>query len=187
MEIIGYHVKNITIVNSEGDVINRHPYLKVLLQHPKDTIQVLYKLDDCLDGFCNIIGISDDKKIELLKTTELALNPYKIRCIPNKFFSIKRSNHSMVYFCDLAQYQISTNDKFLQVINGETDQEYCYRIAKEAKLIGQQVYQSLINLGLEVKSLASLQRIFETAKETGQLNEWSFEDFKECLDANIKK
>ncbi len=164
MDIVGFHVKNTTIANSEGEVISSPPYLKWLLGHPQKTIQTLYDMESCIGYLLDILGIKNHVKDELFSTTKLVIQPYKYRYIPNKFFSIKRNNHHLSYFCNMRQYFLDFDPKLLDARNGESDREYCLRMANEAKRVGIELYKALSDLGIKPVSLTSLTRINDKAK-----------------------
>ena len=64
MDIVGFHIKNKTIANSEGEIIQTPPYLKWLLQHKNETIQVFYDLQSCIEPLLEVVGISGKNKDE---------------------------------------------------------------------------------------------------------------------------
>ena len=90
----------------------------------------------------------------------------------------------MIYFCNLRQYHSGNNDIILRKMNRENDEEYCYRVAKEAKKVGEIIYKTLTIFGLNVTSLASLERIYDDAKYK-ELNGLSQEDLIKRIDKQL--
>lgn len=180
-KIVGFHAKNTVIANSEGEIIESPPYLKGLLQHSEKTIQTFYHIESCVESLLSILGIQGSVKDELLITTKLCIPPYKYRYIPDKFFSIKRNNHHLSYFCNMSQYFLEFNDNKLQMLDGESDRDYCLRMANEAKEVGLKVYSALSELGLYPTSLTSLSRIYELGREFGNKLDLDYEQLKEFV------
>lgn len=183
MDIVGFYVKNTTIANSEGEIIQSPPYLKWLLNHPPQTIQTFYHMEHCLDNLLNIIGINGKCQKELLTSTKLCIEPYKFRYIPNKFFSIKRSNHRLSYFCNMSQYFLEFDDSKLSIGINETDKEYCLRLANRAKEVGVIIYDSLVELGFNPTSLTSLSKIYESLKLETVME---YDNLKKYINSKIK-
>lgn len=186
MEIIGFHVKNKTIANSKGDIIQNPPYLKWLLKHQSNSIQVVYDLQNCIEPLLNIIGINSRDRVNLLTSTELITKFYQFRYIPDKFFSIKRNNHHLSYFCNISQYFPENDKDLLKVLKSESDIEYCVRVANVAKNIGIEVYNTFQEMGLNVSSLSSLNRIYENNKSSEILQGKEYEDFKKMIYSKIQ-
>jgi hypothetical protein len=180
-KIVGFHAKNTVIANSKGEIIESPPYLKGLLQHSEKTIQTFYHMESCVESLLSILGIQGSVKDELLTTTKLCIPPYKYRYIPDKFFSIKRNNHHLSYFCNMSQYFLGFDNNRLKLLDGESDRDYCLRIANEAKKIGVKVYSALSELGMYPTSLTSLSRIYELGGVFGGKLNWNYEQLKEFV------
>lgn len=148
MRILGYHISNTTIVNSEGEVLGYKSYLEFLLEPKPDTMRMLYNLDSSMLNLSSILGMDYSK---LSATTKLYRNPYHIRFIPGKLLSIKRPD-AFSYYADASQYvKYSSEDLLLPPLT----------LATRAKEVGDRVYKVLTELGLEVTSLISPVRAYE--------------------------
>ncbi len=151
MKILGYHIANGAIVNSNNEVVTNSPYLEFLLTPKEDTIRVVFNLDYSIANLLKMIEIEEIEGHELNNETYLTIHPYKLRYIPHKFFSAKRIEH-FVYYSDTQQYAKNNSE----LLNKDP-----LELAQLAKEIGEKVYVSLVELGLYPKSITSPIRPYE--------------------------
>jgi hypothetical protein len=143
MKILGYHIGQGIIVNSDGETQNLGSYLKYLTIPRKDTLRVLFSLDLSIGHLLKMLNCGTDKENQLLNTTRLTLESYDIRYIPNKFLSIKK-NSSFAYYSDMGQYVSPSAEDIV------TPSQV---LANRAKVIGEHVYFILSALGCNPTSL----------------------------------
>jgi len=95
----------------------------------------------------------------LHKSSQSKINipPYKMRYVKNRFFNLQKGYYRTApyaYFYDARQYQ-NTPVAWCETV------EECISKAKEARDIGEQVIQSLSEIGLHTERLISPVRVFE--------------------------
>lgn len=150
MKIIGYHITNNLIANSEGEVYTQSPWLNFLFADKGECIKVLYHLDYSTACLLKMLKLSEDALRTLQETTDLKFEEYKFEYISKKWFAIKDfSTRQWAGFSDMSQYiptpLESTGDDIADSIDH----------AIEAKIAGAKVYKVLTELGLHPKSLTS--------------------------------
>lgn len=148
MNIVGYHITNNYIVNSNGQIKTEAPWLSFLLENlGHDCIKILYHMDYSVACLLKMINIPEDAMRELAENTDLMFDDYKFEYIPGIWFSIKDYlSKQWAGFSDANQY---SNLLPSVLINHE------YELAFEAKAIGEKVYQALWRQGLNPKTLTS--------------------------------
>jgi len=162
MRIIGYHISDGLIVNSDGEFCKLPPWLNFLAANKGDSIKTLYHLDYSVACLLKMIGLPIELCKELLETSDLRFdvvdgqftrlepddkNPvgFVVQYIPRKWFSIKDcSTRQWAGFSDMLQYHN-------KALDGQPPEKY----AEIAEITGQQVYDALVKLGLHPKSLSS--------------------------------
>jgi len=164
MRIVGYSIGDHIIVNSDGETCN-NGYLDWLIRHEDGVIRVVLDIQKDLSNLFNNTGISSGQLEELRQTTKLKVGSYKFRYIPEKFFSVKRNGAGFGYYCNIGQY--FKNQKWISyfILNSNTQEAICYNIANTAKISGEIICKILTNCGIEVKSLTSLERIWENTSQ----------------------
>jgi hypothetical protein len=143
MKILGYHIGQGIIVNSDGETQDSGSYLKYLTIPRKDTLRVLFSLDLSIEHLLKMLNCGADKERQLLDTTRLILESYNLRYIPNKFLSVKK-NGLFAYYSDMGQY-VSPSAEDITIPPQE--------LANRAKVIGEHVYFVLSTLGCNPTSL----------------------------------
>jgi len=150
MNIIGYHISDV-IANSNGEVCSEPPYLEWLLaQGSKDTIQVMYHMDYDVANLLRLLEFTEEEGQKLLKRGKFSIlttsGRYSIFYIPGKYFSVSKGvhmNRPYAVFSNMAQYmdvRFHSNPVYLT--------SYLIENACKAKLIGEQVYEALVSIGL---------------------------------------
>jgi len=144
LQIIGYHLDrdSRTIFTSNNERCSEPPYIEFLLKE-QDAIRVCYQLDFFVANLLKFINLSDKQLIQIHDTSELSTNGYKFKFVPKKFFSIIKGD-KFVVLSDASQYM----ERYDLL-------EDPLKKAKEAQIIGVQVYNALSRLGLHPNSLVS--------------------------------
>jgi hypothetical protein len=146
MKILGYSISDGKIVTSDGEVCSSgQSYLEFLLQSKPDTIRMMYDLNNDVVSLTITIGLTDKEILDLMHLTKLYFPPYHLRFVPSKLFSIKRPK-AFSYFTDASQYVKYTFEGLPQEP---------LVIATRAKEIGEAVYNTLTELGINPTSLIS--------------------------------
>ncbi len=157
MRVIGFHISNGIVANSDGEVTTKPPYLDALLQPKPDTIKVFYHIGYNFANLLKMIEVTEEEAKKLHDAGQLIISPYKLKYIPNKFLSISKGfykGNPFATFCDVNQYataQLQADDTI----------ETCLAKARTAKETGEQVYKALSSLSLHPTTLASPVRAFE--------------------------
>ena len=157
MKILGYHINDKAIVNSDGEVRAEPPYLDFLLQPREDTIKVFYHMGYNVANLLKLINLFEDEGKKLQDEQKLYLPPYTLKHIAGKFFSIKKGHFfgcPFANFSDMSQYK---HAKFAEYEAVGT----CVEKAKEAKETGEAVYNALQSIGLHPTSLTSPIKSYE--------------------------
>lgn len=160
MKIVGYHILNGIIANSDEEINCNPPYLDFLLQPKEDTIRICYHLGYAIANLIKNIKLTKEECIELHEDTSLVIYPYELRYIPNKFFSIRKYGR-FAYYCDASQYMEYFDSSSL-ISNGQIE-EQCIKLANKAKEVGEGVFKALEELGLKPDSITSPIRVYEKA------------------------
>jgi hypothetical protein len=151
MKILGYHISENSISNSDGEVQAKSPYIRFLTMPKQDTIRVLYNLKGSITNLLKMLNCNDAMIAKLLDTTRLTVNSYNFRYIPDKFFSIKKHN-VFAYYSDMKQY--------LAIPNIET----LSNTSRMARDIGELVYAILKFMHADPKSLNNPVKAFEESE-----------------------
>ena len=85
----------------------------------------------------------------------------------------------------MSQYFVKFDAAKLNTIEGENDKDYCLRLAIEAKKVGTEVYNSLLDLGISTTSLTSLARVYEVASIDGNNFGMGYDQLKEYIGNKI--
>lgn len=153
MRVIGYSISDGIITNTDGETCNKPPYLEFLLTRKPESIKVFWNLSYNIANLLKLINVTKEEGKKLQSNTELFIPPYRLRFIPGKFFSVHK-NVTTGFFNDASQYfKISGND-FLKSP---------FRQATEAKEIGEKVFNSFNELGLQPKTITSPVAAYEKA------------------------
>lgn len=160
MKIIGYHIWNGMIANSNGDYTDKPPYIDFLLQEQApDTIRILYYLTQNVSALAKMIQMNESELLRFHNSSnsKIVIDQYKLRYVKDRFLNLQKGFYSTApyaYFYDAHQY------KDIQAENDLTVED-CIRKAKMAQEIGQQVYDTLNKLGIHDTKLISPVRAFE--------------------------
>jgi len=179
VRIVGYHISEDTIADTDGGAPDGLTFLEYLLKPKKDAIRIFFHLEYGIANLLRMARITEGAGRELLLTTNLHIPPYRLRYIPYKLFSIKRSG-AFSYFSNASQY-ISFSNSMLSQSPTE--------LAQRAKEVGEKIYETLNSLGLEATSLINPIRAYEKKDSLllpiEQIN-WLYKE-KEVTDDTIKK
>ena len=160
MRVIGYYISsNGIIANSDNEVTTKPPYLDFLLQPKPDSIRVLYYLVQNITSLAKITKMNMKEISQLHNQThgKCYLPPYKLQYIPHRFLLLQKGyykNNPFAYYYDAHQY------KNVQAEDCTTEED-CIVKAKEAQKIGEEVRNSLNELGLHPKGLTSPINLFD--------------------------
>jgi len=150
MKIIGYHIAQNLIANSDMEVCTKKPWLDFLFADKGKSIKVFYHMDYSVACLLKIIGLSEEACKELLETTDLEYKGYSFQYIPRKWFAVKDlSTKQWAGFSDMTQYTTTNLEPTDDHIADALD------FAAQAQITGVQVYNILVKLGLHPKSLTS--------------------------------
>jgi hypothetical protein len=159
MNIIAYTVdKELGIFNSNGESCREPPYLDFLLKdYGQDMIKCFSNLDF---DVANLLALTLDPEEmkQLSKNEKVYCKPYNLTYFPNKFFSISygfAKGRPYSPFCDISQY-----DDRLDKVTDEHTPELCIAKANLTKEVAESVYNALIKLNCEPKSLISPANVF---------------------------
>jgi hypothetical protein len=148
MKILGYHIQDNIIINSDGEYRNKSPYISFLMDKKPDTIRIFGNLYQSVLDLSRLLNWGDNLLKELLATSKIKFTPYKIAYKQDSFLSIKRSNYlskmksKLTYYGDLSKYIILDADTPL-------------KNAIYVKDCGQQVYDMLVELGMNPINLVN--------------------------------
>ena len=158
MKILGYHItSNRILANSDGEVCTSPPYLDFLLERKPETIKVFYHMNYSIANLLKMIGITKYEAQKLQNNNQFYTAPYNIKYIAGKFFSVKEGQYfgsPFAIFGDMSQYRPAT-------FEGEETAETCLAKAREAQKTGEEVYKTLVSLGLSPTSLTSPVKAYE--------------------------
>lgn len=153
MKIISYYITDDIIARDDGKYCLQPPFIDFLLEG--DGIKVFYHLDYNVACLLKMLGLSDDELDTLRQKQKLYRNKATsivIDYIPHKWFSVKQ-NGQYAGFSDMSQY-FDWKMERCEIID-------CITKAKEAKDIGQTVFDALNDVGLHPRSLTSPVSVFE--------------------------
>lgn len=154
MEVLGYHLSDKGLVDSNGDAPKNQSYVEFLLKPKQGVIRVFYDLDYSMPLLLKALKLTEREEEVLRSSTKFHLPPYHLRYIPGRFASIKRAS-AFSYFSDSRQYRKFPNTDL--AMNPLT-------LAMRAKSTGELVRSILEELGIETTSLTSPARAYEKAQ-----------------------
>ena len=157
MRIIGYYISGEVIASSDGEICTEPPFLDFLLQPKENSIKVFAHMGYNIANLLKLIKLTETEARKLQAENKLYINPYYLKHISGKFFSIKkRDQHNYLFanFSDMSQY------KPVKLEGNETTED-CLAKAKEAKETGEEVYNALVALGLHPTSFTSPIKVYE--------------------------
>lgn len=156
--IIGFHSfrqdNKITIVASDGNIIDKPPYFTKLVTKYKDYTCIAYDLDYLASCLFYAIQLTQEQGATLHKKERLYIPPWKIAYFPNIFLGIDYGageKHPFVNFCNMNQ---EAYGKAVYSSEQET-LESAIAKAKEARDIGIKVTKIMTELGLDNSSIIS--------------------------------
>jgi hypothetical protein len=142
MQIIGYHFTGNKFVNSLGEISTDNP-LDFLLKHP-EALNVFYNLDWAVAKLLYLLYFDRKQGQQLWNTNKLFIQGYKFFYLPHRYFGLSYGRWRECNFSDVFQYDV---DLPFEVDGLEA--------AKQAQELGQQVYDTLVKIGLNPTSLSS--------------------------------
>ncbi len=143
MQVIGYHFDNNKFVNSLGEISADNP-LEFLLKHP-EALNVFYNLDWAVSKLCYICYFDKKQCQQLWSTNKIFWENYKYFYVSHRYFGLSHGRWAETNFSDVFQYDA---DLPFENLDGLT-------AAKQAQEIGEQVYATLLKIGLNPTSLSS--------------------------------
>ncbi len=146
MRILGYHISDNIIINSDGESVEKSPYIGFLLAKKPATIRVFDNLSVAVANLADMLNWGSEKTSELNETTKICIPPYHFRYVPNKFFSIKKPR-AFAYYGDVSRY--------VRYVDGKSPLE----LAILARDIGERVYKELQFLGFKPINLIKASEI----------------------------
>ena len=161
MKIIGYHINQSGIYTSEGEYCTQAPFLDFLLQPKLDTIRVFYHMEYSTANLLKLIGLTEDEARKLQENNTLHLEAYTIKHIAGKYLSLKKGHYYKCPFSnfgDMNQYKLA---EFKSTANENETKETCLVFAKEAQKTGEEVYNTLVSMGLHPTTLTSPIKAYE--------------------------
>lgn len=156
--LVGFHATRqgdrVTIVTSDGDVIDTPPFGAQLTDKFSNCCCIAYDLDLFVACFLRAIEITKEQGAELNRTEHLSLPPWRLTYFPSKFFSIDYSSgfqHPFVNFANANQqgYGEARYDSLDMTIEDAVVK------AKEARDIGLDVRRIFTELGLDNSNINS--------------------------------
>lgn len=153
MQIIGYHVGDGIIANSDSEYCVEQPFLDFLLEPKANSIKVFYHMGDSVAKLLKMLNVWEEEGRKLQNEGELRMQAYLIKHRAGKFFSVKKGKYwdsPFGNFGDMSQYEPARHERLR-----EDDREDCIAKAQMAKKTGEAVYTTLRRIGTEPKSLTS--------------------------------
>jgi len=166
MQIVGYHIANNMITNSDGNILTYKDFpddqlasywLEFLLQPMPDTIKVLYHLNYSAAQLIRMLKIGPESGRRLMTMQKLKLAPevqYELGYLSGKYLSMKNSDE-FINFSDMYQYYGQ------EVTDGKCTVEDCMAKAVQAQSTGQEAYDALRKMGLYPDTLTSPIRVWQ--------------------------
>lgn len=152
-----YHISNGAIASSDGEIETRPYYLDYLMT-TADTINCFYHLNYSVANLLKMVGITKEQGQTLLDKKQLNFKDFTIKYIPGKFFSLSKGTgyqRPFVSFSDLSQYH---GDELWR----QNPTENLIGLTKRGAEIANAVYNTLTEIGLHPKTLASPIRAYQT-------------------------
>lgn len=152
MKIIGYHISpaadnTYICANSYGKVCT-DDLLNFLLKDTKGAIGVFYHLDYAVAQLLRWLQVDNFNLRKMFENGKLYVAPWTLEYIPRKFLSIEYGGGTYRPFTNLS-------DMFQYHHVGDLTELDVIEYAKLARDIGQEVYDTLVDIGLNPKSLVS--------------------------------
>lgn len=151
MRIVGYHIEDGIIANSDGEYCIEQPFADFLLMPKPESIKVFYHMGHAVANLLKMMNIWEEEGKKLQANGELLTEPYLIKHRAGKFLSIKKGHYwgsPFANFSDMSQY---TSAEF----EDKKDVEYCFEKARFAQSVGAEVYAAMLSIGLTPNSLTS--------------------------------
>jgi hypothetical protein len=153
MRIIGYHITDGLVVNSEGGECREYP-LDFLLERIPDTIKVFYHLDYSVANLFRWLKVNEYEIRKLVKKGEIYLAPYRFGYSEKKYFNVQYGGGRGSFFANFNDmYQFHRNSDLSTLPPAD--------YARQAADIGKRVYEALVKLELNPMSLTSPVRCWE--------------------------
>ncbi len=159
MRIVGYHIWNGIIANSDGQVCISPPYIDFLLQKQKDEIGIMYNLAQNVSALAKMCNMTEEegKLLHDSSQKKVDIPPYKLRYVKDRFINLQKGYYKTApygYFYDAHQYKDTKTED-------DDTVDKCIEKAKIAQQIGQEVFMTFNELGMHTERLISPVRAFE--------------------------
>jgi hypothetical protein len=159
MQIKGYHISGKQLANSNGIVTTN--ILDFLLKDTKGCIGVFYHLDYSVAQLLRNMQVSELKLRELFENNEVYISPWFIKYMPKKFFNITYDpNYTIATGVNYKAPYTNISDMYQWHHVSDLTELDIVEYAKLAKDIGEEVYSTLLDIGLNPKSLVSPVNIY---------------------------
>lgn len=153
--IYGYHARDGCIVRNDSWLCHTRPISSLLEFGIDGDIHIAAHLDHFVAQVLKMIKMGPEDLQKLNKLGEITVQPYVIKYVPNKFFSIgSQLNSKFFLICDANQYDYWSFKKDIDGIDIMVG-------ALHAKFAGEDVYSALKRLGLNPTNLISPIRVWE--------------------------
>lgn len=157
--VIGYHIWNGIIANSDEEICTEPPYLDFLLRDKQDAIKIMYYLAQNISALAKMCKMNE-KEVRLLHESsqkKCYMPPYKMRYVKDRFLNLQKGYYkgaAYTYFYDAHQYtDLPAGD--------DVSVESCIIKAKAAQAVGKTVFETLSSLGMKTTRLISPVRALE--------------------------
>ena len=151
MKIRGYHIApdgdSFVAVNNLGDE-SRTDLLDFILKDTKGAIGVFYHMDYSVAQLLRYLQVDDASLRKFYENGKLHIAPWTLEYIPKKFFSITYGGGRYTPFTNLS-------DMYQWHHNSDCTNRDAVDYAKVAAEIGEEVYGTMLDIGLNPKSLVS--------------------------------
>ncbi len=146
MKILGFHVSDETLVNSDGESTKSN-YLDFLLKYcdSDNVIRVAYNLDLLVARLCYLLGIQEWQLKKFWNSGSLYTQGWSLFFVPHRYLGFKYGKH-------WGESNMSDTFQYDPTLSFDVDP---LDAAKKAQEIGEQVYGALRRLELNPKTLSS--------------------------------
>lgn len=166
MKIISYHIdRDYGIYNSLGEHLEPCEFTQVMdFLLSNDGIKVFDQLDYAVAGLLHLINITSKEASRLFENGRITFSgsPYRMTYYPSKYMAIYKgfgANEQKAEFSDISQY-----DAILDNMALEKDEQSIKQSVTYALNVAKEVYNCLVELGLQPENLISPSNVFTRQK-----------------------
>lgn len=172
MNILGYHTSEGKLYCSDGSYETKFFLDKLLDNH--GGISLFYHLNYDVANLINMLKMDVNEINKLYTTGQVYYNPFTIKYVPGKFFSITKKHQNgkttFMNIGDASQYYDFPLEK--------CNEEAAIQKAKQASTVAENVIKFFASIGIEPTSINSPIRVFEKTK-LSQLSLPTYKDMPE--------